>query len=160
MRQLVSSCVLIAALGAAWDVRASTDSPAATDAPAVSGVQLPNDAILGRPTSGPILLLREKLPGDAEPVFVLTDVRCGRYSGMTARYPRDVSEVAVKKAVGALYGDEKMRNVWRVEPQQFSVMVGIEREGFDKGSVHVIFNRFLGPTADPCSAFEDEPAKR
>ena len=72
-----------------------------------------------------------------------------------------VTSTAVKRAISGLYGDEMkgQTGVWRVESQQFSIIVGIEREGFNKGSVHAIFNRFLGPTADPCSAFADEPAK-
>ncbi len=129
----------------------------------ITGVQLPNAAIFGRRTSEPIRLLREKERGEAEPVFVLTDVRCGRYSGMTAQYNPEVPEAAVKRAISRLYGDEKVGQsgaplgMWRVESEQFSIIVGVESDGFNKGSVRAIFNHFIGP--DPCAAFGDEPAK-
>jgi hypothetical protein len=158
-----SSCALGVALGVTWHSRSRTDDRDATAIPIaqITGVQLPNAAILGRPTSEPIRLLREKERGEAEPAFVLTDVRCGRYSGMTAQYHPGVPAAAVKTALSGLYGEEMsgQSGVWRVESQQFSIIVGIEREGFNKGSVRAIFNHFLGPTADPCSAFGDEPAK-
>jgi hypothetical protein len=161
MRKLafVTTAVVVAACSGA-DSRAA-ETPSAQTA----GVQLPNVAIFGRPTSEPIQLLREKEQGDAEPLVVWTDIRCGRYSGMTAHYRPEVSEAAVKTAISKLYGDQKLGangkpvGWWRIESQQFSIMVGMEREGFNKGTVHAIFNRFLGPDADPCSAFADEPAK-
>ena len=161
MRKLVIAVVMVAACGPDADSRAATETPSAQAA----GVQLPNVAIFGRPTSEPIQLLREKERGDAEPMVVWTDIRCGRYSGMTAHYRPEVSEAAVKTAISKLYGDQKAGangkpvGWWRIESQRFSIMVGVEREGFNKGSVHAIFNRFLGPTADPCSAFADEAAK-
>jgi hypothetical protein len=160
--------VLIGALGLALGIGEDSRSHASgTDAAAVSagqsvGLQLPDAAIIGRPTSEPIRPLRSKEAGAAEPISFLTDIRCGRYSAITAFYPAEVTEAAAKIAVGSLYGSEWVSpsagsmGIWRVESQGFSIMVSAEREGFNKGMVRVAFTHFIGG-ADPCADFASEP---
>jgi hypothetical protein len=154
---------LSVALGFRWhsrSVRSGWDATAIHAAQGV-GLQLPNAAIFGRPTSEPIRPLRDKEADETEPVSILTDIRCGRYSAITALYPPEVSEAAAKMAVSSLYGSEKVMpsgaplGMWRVESQRFSIMVGVEREGFNKGRVHVIFTHFIG--GDPCLDFASAP---
>jgi len=132
----------------------------------VTGVQLPNPSIFGKPTSEPVRPLLERKPGDAEPFSVLTDIRCGRYSGMTANYPPEVSEASVKAAIRSLYGRElvspqtgRAMGQWRVEAERFTITVGVERGDYKKGSVHVIYIHALLVTDDPCQDSGDQSRK-
>jgi hypothetical protein len=154
-------------LGVCWHTRSHAGGGFATVAHAAGSVgpQLPDAAIFGRPTSEAVRLLREKKVDEAEPMTVHVDVRCGRYSAMTAMYPAEVSEAAAKMAVSSLYGSENITSngktlggMWRVDSQRFSVMVVVEKEGFNRGNVLVMFTHFVGP--DPCADFASEPPTR
>jgi hypothetical protein len=160
--------LMIVALGLTLGVcrhnRSSASAPLTAVHAASVGPQLPNADIFGRPTSEPIRLLRDRQAGEAEPMTIQIDPRCGRYAAMNALYPPEVSEAAVKMAVSALYGSEmvtasgKPSGMWRVESQRFSVMVTVEGKGTaNEGDVRVFFTHFIG--ADPCTDFNSDPPK-
>jgi hypothetical protein len=76
---------------------------------------------------------------------------------MDALYPPEVSEATAREAIGSLYGAERLTpdgkpsGIWRIESQGFSIMVTVEREGSNKGDVHVWLVHFadLGACSDP-----------
>jgi hypothetical protein len=163
MRRVALMTVALAGtLGLCWHGRSSASGP---DTAASVRPQLPNADIFGRPTSEPVRLLRDKQAGEAEPMTIQVDPRCGRYAAMNALYPPEVSEAAVRTAVSALYGSEKLTasgkpsGFWRVESQRFSVLVKVEGKGTaNEGSVQVFFTHFVGP--DPCTDFDSDPPKK
>src|SRR5262245_7951470 len=104
----------------------------------VTGAQLPNPSIFGRPTSEAVKLLVDKRAGDAEPFVVWSDVRCGRYFAASAFYRPSVTPAVVKAAITKAYGTETVSpsgksqdtfGLWRVESQGFSIQMTVEGDG-------------------------------
>ncbi len=155
--RVVSVALMAFGVAACWLICSRTGLPVDAAPAASRGVrpQLLNPVLFGQPTGEPIRLLRDKVAGEAEPLTIRIDPRCGRYTAMDALYPPEVSEAAAKEAVSILYGAEKLSpsgkpmGIWRVESQGFSVMVTVEREGFNKGGVGVRYVHFVDLA--PCS---------
>jgi hypothetical protein len=123
----------------------------------VTGVQLPDPAIFGKPTSEAVKLLVDKNPGDAEPFVVWSDVSCGRYFAASAFYRPSVSPAVVKAAIAKVYGKERIPpsgktderfGMWRVESQGFSVQMAVEGKGStNEGTIVVRYIHFMSPDA-------------
>lgn len=155
----VRAAVITFGVAACWFMcsRTSRTVDAAASAPRGARPQLLNPAVFGQPTSEPVRLLRDKAAGEAEPLTIRIDPRCGRYTAMDALYPPEVSEATAREAIGSLYGAERLTpdgkpsGIWRIESQGFSIMVTVEREGSNKGDVHVWLVHFadLGACSDP-----------
>lgn len=109
----------------------------------VAGVQLTDPSVFGRRTIESVRLLLDSKEGDAEPFAVYTDIRCGRYLGMTVHYRPEATEAAVKAALTGRHGAELLSSSgqpmgqWRVK-DQFVITMGRVEDEFHP-SIRVIY---------------------
>ena len=69
-----------------------------------SGIQLLNTEVLGKPTSEPVKLLMDKIPGDGEPFVIWTDVECGEYYAASVFYRKPVLFEQVRASLNRRFG--------------------------------------------------------
>ena len=115
-------------------------------------VQLFNTDVLGKPTSTAVVLFAGKMPGEAEPYVVWTDVSCGRYIAASAFYRKPIGVTDVVEAINGQYSQFKVSGapvwLWRVTDKRFTIQVAEEKEA---ESVRVTYMSFA-PVEEPCPA--------
>ena len=137
---------------------------ALTHAPSASGqtgvrVVLPSPSLLRCSSSNCSQIWPESIETkDIFPKQVIIDFDNGCVYGFTALYDKSVPVDQIKSAIDQLYGQWAVRlaeplHVWRVEPRQFAIQLGVADKNEAKrglaeiGTRQVIFIAFSGKSA-------------
>jgi hypothetical protein len=107
-----------------------------------------------------VRLLEDKKPGDAEPIVIWSDVRCGKYVAASAFYRRPATPDQVRAEIRTAYGSETdlssgrpfegSSGVWRMDKRGSSTF-SIQLEEEDKMGEKVVVVRFIHASAiEPC----------
>lgn len=115
-------------------------------------IQLFNPDIFGQPTSTAINALQEKKSNEVEPVNILLDIKCGKYSAASVLYPKKVTFAEARESLNRLYRSyetlsllkDPILALWRVEDKRFAIQLAHEED-----HIRIIYIQFQ-PTNNEC----------